>query len=182
LRGEKVADFPFIQAKNYTRANRESIRWIVIHSAELPELADGAERLAQWAAGPSAPKASWHYAVDADSIVQSVAEKDIAWHAPGANAEGVGIELVGYARQSDAQWRDDFSLATIVRCARLVADIAARWSIPLVYCDRNALIAKAPGVTTHREVSLAFRKSTHTDPGPHFPMGCLLAAAEEFSR
>jgi hypothetical protein len=38
------------------------------------------------------------------------------------------------------------------------------------YVDVAGLKAGKRGVTTHNNVSLAFKKSTHTDPGPNFPM------------
>jgi N-acetyl-anhydromuramyl-L-alanine amidase AmpD len=165
----------FRQARNYRACpGGRQIKWIVMHSAELDEVVTGAEALAAWAAGPQAPRASWHYAVDSDSIVQSVLDRDIAWHAPGANKQGLGIELVGRARQTAAEWTDDFSTAELHLAAKLVSRLCLKHGLPLSYVDREGLKRGEPGVTTHREVSFAFHKSDHVDPGPNFPMHRLL--------
>jgi N-acetyl-anhydromuramyl-L-alanine amidase AmpD len=172
---------PFVQAKNYRRAERDpvSLLWIVIHSMESPEKGSTAENVAAWFAGKSAPMASAHYCLDADSTIQCVRLEDVAFAAPGSNAEGVHIELAGYARQTPAEWADAYSAAMLERCAALMAELSIRCSIPLVYVDVAGLQAGLCGVTTHYDVSKAFKKSTHRDPGPGFPMAALLARATE---
>jgi N-acetyl-anhydromuramyl-L-alanine amidase AmpD len=161
----------FAPAKHFTNVDRTSeLRHIVIHTAESAEVFTAAEALAAWVSGPNAPRASWHYAVDADSITQSVEDRLVAWHAPGANRSGIGIELAGRAKQSALEWKDDFSQATLERAARLVAYLCKKWSIPVRSVSRAGLIAGDAGITTHNEVTHAFGKSTHTDPGEHFPM------------
>jgi N-acetyl-anhydromuramyl-L-alanine amidase AmpD len=119
--------------------------------------------------------------VDADSIVQSVHDEYIAWHAPGANRSGIGIELAGYARQTAEDWQDEFSSDMLERAARLVAHLSQKWGVPLVFVDRDGLEAGQPGVTTHNEVTHAWRKSDHTDPGPAFPMEAFLERARELA-
>jgi hypothetical protein len=47
--------------------------------------------------------------------------------------------------------------------------------------DREGLQAGEPGVTTHNEVTHAFRKSDHTDPGAAFPMDAFLERARELA-
>jgi len=175
LRGDTSMVDDFVLAKNYTNQDRSAdIRHIVLHTAEIAEVPTAAEALAAWCAGKDAPRASWHYAVDCDSITQSVPDELIAWHAPGANGTGVGIELCGRASQSSEQWHDEFSQQTLERAARLVAYLCKKWNIPVRYVDREGLLAGQSGVTTHNEVSFAWHKTDHTDPGPHFPMGELL--------
>lgn len=164
-----VVGIPFRQARNFTRGPRSDVRWLVIHTAECGEVKNAAENLAAWAAGPQAPRASWHYAVDSDSITQSVRERDIAWHAPGANGKGIGIEHAGRAAQQSAQWDDAYSRAVLERSAKLAAGICARWQIPIRRVGKAELRAGIPGICGHHDVSLAFRKSTHTDPGADFP-------------
>jgi len=171
----------FLQARNYTQASRKpgDVLWIVLHSAELAEKPTAAEALAKWCAGPNAPRASWHYAVDPDSVTQSVLEEDVAWAAPGANRQGIHIELAGYARQTAEQWDDPPSRALLELAGELVADICTRWSIPVRYVASDALRASEPGITTHWQVTKAFRRSTHTDPGAAFPMGAFVASVRE---
>src|SRR5690606_3616018 len=55
---------PFVQARNFTWANRPRVDVVVIHTMEAAETSTTAENVAAWAAGPSAPQASWHYAID----------------------------------------------------------------------------------------------------------------------
>lgn len=172
--GEDVEDDlidDFVQAKNYTlMPHGREIKWIVIHSAEMKEKPTAAEALAAWAAGPNAPRASWHFGIDVDSIVQCVRETDVAWHAPGANRHGIGIEHAGYARQTAEEWADEYSRDMLLRSARLVAWLCEKHRLPVAFVDREGLKAGRRGITTHNEVTMAFRRSTHTDPGHAFPM------------
>lgn len=166
----------FLEARNFTKVDRSAdVRQIVIHTAEIAETLTSAEALCRWAAGPHAARASWHFAVDADSITQSVREEYIAWHAPGCNRTGIGIELCGRAKQTAKEWEDDFSRATLERAAKLVAYLCLRWSIPVQFVDAEGLRRGVRGITTHAEVTKAFRKSTHTDPGPAFPLAEFLS-------
>jgi hypothetical protein len=119
-------------------------------------------------------KASAHYCVDGGGhIVQTCLEKDVAYAAPGANSNGLHVEMAGRAAQTSEEWHDPYSRKLLVVAARLVADLCAAHRIPVRYVDAAGLVAGgsfARGVTTHHEVTKAFRKSTHTDPGPHFPI------------
>lgn len=171
----------FLQARHYKKGPRK-VDLVVIHTAEIGESLAGAEALMKVCAEkrvyPKGHKregeeiiSSWHYSVDADSVCQSVREEDIAFHAPGANHNGVGIELSGRARQSQAEWQDPFSFAMLELAAELTASICYRWGLPMVFVPRETLkLPGARGITTHAEVSKAFERSTHWDPGPHFPM------------
>lgn len=162
--------YRFVQARNYTRTTGgRAIDLIVVHTAETPEDAQRAESLAGWAAGSTAPRASWHYAVDPDSVVQSVRDQDAAWAAPGANHDGIHVELAGRAGQTAAQWQDAESRAILRRAAGLFAELAEQHNIPLVWLDPDDLIAGRRGITSHVNISRAFRRSDHWDPGPAFP-------------
>jgi hypothetical protein len=162
----------FKQAKNYRWSNREKgdVKYLVIHDAEIDELPYSAENLMHWAAGPNAPVASWHYAVDVNSITQSVKEASIAWHAPGVNDIAIGVEFAGRRAQSRKEWLDAYGKEMLERGAWLFAQVMKRWDIPLKFINREGLKRGEPGITTHEEVTYAFRKSTHIDPGPNFPM------------
>lgn len=161
----------FRQAAHYTKGPRRGpVELLVIHTAEVPRAAGMARRLMK-ACATTPDKKSWHYAVDRDEITQSVKVEDIAWHAPGANSNGLGIELVAYANKTT--WQDDYSIAQLNLVADLFAALAVRFDIPAVYLDSNALFPQGNGrrgITTHAAVSLAYRKSSHTDPGPLFPI------------
>src|SRR4051812_19962604 len=105
-----VMAIPFVQARNYTRGRSNAIDVIVIHTMESPEAADTAENVAGWFAGSSAPQASAHYCIDDNSVVQSVRDEDVAWHAPGANHNGLGFEHAGKAAQATRDWNDEYSV------------------------------------------------------------------------
>lgn len=161
----------FIQARNYTPANRVDLRLVVIHTMENPEKPDGAENVAAWLASVASPKASAHLCVDSDSVAECVKPQDVAWAAPGANRDGYHIEHAGRAQQSTDQWRDEYSASELVLSARAIAHLCVRYRIP----PRKLSIDEVrdghtKGFCGHRDVTLAFHtKGGHSDPGPNFP-------------
>jgi hypothetical protein len=168
----------FVEAKNYTRHVFRpvyQIKWIVLHCMESPdENLDRAERCANWMAGKNprfpAPRASPHICVDGDSIVACVRDYRIAWHAPGANRFGYGIEHAGKAKQSRAEWLDDNGIAMFDLSAMLVEEKSLEFGVPIQWVDAAGLLDEQPGITTHFEVTRAFKKGNHTDPGKGFPI------------
>lgn len=175
---------PYIEAANWTRATPPpKKKWIVLHCMEWPEKPDSAEWCARYFAGREgpAPQASAHACVDSDSIVQCVPWDQVAWHAPGANSLGVGIEHAGYGRQELADWMDTYSQRMLDLSAWLVAELCTHFRIPVDFVDANELLTGAPGITTHAEVTKAFKKSTHMDPGKGFPIGDYLRKVERYA-
>lgn len=150
-----------------------SIRWCVLHSAESQELAGAAVNIAGWFAKEDT-QASAHYVVDSSQIIACVREKDIAWAAPGANQNGVHVELAGKAAQTSDQWFDDYSTRVLDLASGLVADICRRNRIPLNIVGPAGLLMNLPGITTHMAVSQAFKKSDHSDPGEGFPLNAFI--------
>jgi hypothetical protein len=164
-----------IQAKNYTNDNRGKgdITLIVIHDMEAPEKGGTAESCARYFAGDNAPRASAHDCIDVDSVVTCVRDEDVAWHAPGVNPISIGLEHAGYARQTAAEWRDPYSTAMLRLSAQRTAMRCITYGIPITYRPAAALAAGGAGlwgITKHDDVSKAFRRSDHWDPGPWFPM------------
>lgn len=120
---------------------------------------------------------SFHYSVDADSVVQCVKDDYTAWHARGkGNALGIGIEICGRADQSRADWFDAISLPTLNNAARLCARLCQAWNIPAKVINDRGLLNEESGITTHQFVSSAWKQSTHYDPGPGFPLGAFVQA------
>lgn len=169
-RSMAVAAIPFIQARNYTRGRSGPIDVLVIHTMESPEKPDTAENVAHWFAGSTAPQASAHYCIDNNSVVSCVRDKDVAWHAPGANHNGLGFEHAGKAGQSAADWADPYSQQLLARSAELVAQKCREYDIPVQWLRPADLLAGRRGITGHVEVSRAFKRSNHTDPGETFPI------------
>jgi N-acetyl-anhydromuramyl-L-alanine amidase AmpD len=166
--------YPFVESPHVTRTGGRRIDLVVLHTMELDETAGAAERCAAWFRSPAA-RVSAHYCVDADSIVQCVRDEDVAWTAPGANHDGLQIEHAGWARQTRAQWRDAYSSAMLERSAGLVAELCRRHGIPAAWLYAADLKAGRRGITTHKAVSEAFRRTDHRDPGPGFPAEAYLA-------
>ena len=166
---EGVVAYPFVESPNFTAAAARKIGVVVMHTMEIRERKDAAEICARWFAS-RVSRVSAHYCVDADTILQCVHEQDIAWHARGGNTSSIGVELAGFARQTRADWADAYSTAVLGGASGLVADVCRRRRIPVRWLDADDLAAGRRGITGHADVSRAFRKSDHWDPGPGFPV------------
>lgn len=171
-------DIPFLEAKYLTRPiNPRIISLVVLHCAEVPPREGAAEWLMHYC-NKNDRKASWHYAVDNTLITQSVQESDVAYHAPGANSRGIGIELATFGCPAELQWLDEYHQEMLTLGSWLVAGVCARRNIEPVFVDAQGLKEGRRGITTHAEVSLAFKKSMHNDPGEFFPMSTFLLKVE----
>jgi N-acetyl-anhydromuramyl-L-alanine amidase AmpD len=171
--------YPFIKARYFTPGRSNPIDLLVIHTMESPEGADTAENVAKWFAGPTSNKASAHYCIDSDTIIQAVKDDDVAWHAPGANYDGLGFEHAGRASQGGGEWGDDYSKAMLKLSAKLVAEKCKQYDIPPVWLYPADLRAGRRGITSHANVSEAFHRSDHTDPGRGFPIQRYLRLVRE---
>jgi N-acetyl-anhydromuramyl-L-alanine amidase AmpD len=167
--------YPFVASPNVNHTSGRRIDLVVIHTMEMDEKGDTAESCAQWFANPRA-QVSAHYCVDDDSVVQCVREEDIAWHAPGANHNGIGVEHAGRAAQTARDWADAYSQAMLALSAKLVGDVVTRNHVPIVWLQPSDLLAGRRGITSHMNVSKAFKRSSHWDPGSGFPIEKYLAA------
>lgn len=158
----------FLQARHYGNYNNLPVDRVVIHYMGSSEKKDTAENVAQYFHTMSDGRvASAHYCVDVDSIVQCVYEKNIAYHAP-PNTHSIGIEHAG-TEQTKEQWADAYSQTMLKLSAKLCADICKRHDIPIVKLTVDDLKAGKRGICGHVDVSNAFHKSDHTDPGVAFP-------------
>jgi len=163
----------FIAAKHFTIAHREAVDWVVIHTMELPCRPSIAYRLAgRFSEG--ARKVSAHYCVDPNTVIQCVHETDVAWHCPGANRRGIGIEHAGYAyggaEHDPTDWESAEGEAVLRLSAVLVADICKRWGIPVVHLTVDDLKAHHRGIIGHDDATKAFTVTGgHRDPGPRWP-------------
>jgi N-acetyl-anhydromuramyl-L-alanine amidase AmpD len=165
-----------VLSPNRHAGRRRPLRLLVVHTTESGEQPGTAVAVATWFARTTT-RASAHYVVDARDLVQCVAERDTAWAAPGANSDGLQIELCGRAGQTGAQWQDAESRAIVDRCARLVGILAHKYDIPIVRLAGDEIRSGAAGVVGHADVNRVYRRSTHWDPGPKFPWSWMLRAA-----
>lgn len=165
----------FVQAKHYTKGPRTKgpVTLVVVHSMEAPEKGETAENVAAYFKRGERV-ASAHFNVDSNSIVQSVRERDIAYHAKSVNHNGIGIEHAGYARQTRNEWLDAYSTAMLRLSAKLTAELCKRYGLPVCFVDASGLKRGEKGVTTHVQASKAFNPGGHHDPGAGFPMDLYL--------
>ena len=155
---------------------------LVIHSMESPESSSSAESCAAWFQRPTST-GSAHLCIDNDSIVQSVPFERMAAGARGGpykgktvNAWGIHFEHAGYARQTAADWADDYSMKMLFWSAIAAAKVCKQYGIPAVALDPIHVRNGQPGITTHAAVSQAFKVvDGHWDPGPGFPLASYVA-------
>lgn len=169
-----VPEMPItIRASHDGGSAQDFVSRVVIHDEEFPVSDTSAESVANYFASPAQPYQA-HYVVDANSTEHCVPEHRTAAHAP-PNQGSIGIEQDGYARFSLAEWQTPGSQGTIARCAALTREICDRWGIPLVWLTPADLSAGLRGITSHANVTAAFHQSTHTDPGPSYPIEQFMA-------
>ena len=97
--------YRFVESPNKTETPGRTLDVVVMHTMEIAERPDAAMICARWFA-TTVSKVSAHYCVDAQTVIQCVREKDIAWHARGGNTHSNGVELAGFARQAARDWED----------------------------------------------------------------------------
>lgn len=178
-------NWPFVEARWYTKmptGTQRSVRVIVIHAMEFPEKINSAEVIAHdFATRSPGNKASAHLCIDSNSIVQCVWDRDVAFAAPGANSDGIQIELAGYSSQTREQWLDPFGQAMFTRAARACAQYCAKYNIPPKHLSNAELAQGLRGIVGHVQVSAVYHKSDHTDPGPNFPWDAFMALVNHFA-
>ena len=152
----------------YRRAAHDSgprqasaIDLVVIHSAESTSAAG----VASYFAGGA--QASTQLAVDDKECWRMLPDLVIPWGAPGANSDGLHIEMCGYAAWSKDEWLAHMDM--LERAAVKAAKWCWQYKIPRRWLTIEELKADRRGFTTHVDVNAAFRRSDHWDPGYGFP-------------
>lgn len=171
-----------VQAKNYRPNRRDAVRLVVIHDMEAPESASTAENIAHYFA-TTTTQASAHDCIDNDSVVPCVRDSDEAWAAPGANRDGIQLELAGYAAQNLDEWLDAYGRQLLDNAAQRTAQRCKTHNIPV----RRLSVAQvkdgtSKGLCGHVDVTRAFPElgTGHTDPGPGFPWSYFLALVRQY--
>lgn len=156
------------------------LKYIVIHSTESPNRKNSAQNVAHFFQQPDT-QASVQLVMDDRECIRCLPDDIIPWGAPPLNTRGLHIEQCGFAAWSRAEWYEH--LATINRAAKAAAYWAKAYHIPVTFLSPAMLKANKPGITSHRNVSLAFGLSDHTDPGPegnkHYPYDHFMAKTKE---
>lgn len=152
---------PFVAARHY--GGSQTPRLIVLHSTVSPCKPGGADTIARYFRIGSRV-ASAHYVVDPVKTVQMVGDHTVAFHC-GYNEDSIGIEMCDMPDEDRTRWDDLNHQAMERRAALLTARLCLAYGIPVRYVDAKALAAGKKGITTHAEMSKAFHRSTHWDPG-----------------
>lgn len=147
------------------------IKWCIIHSAEAADEIGPdhtAEAVANFFAQQST-QASTQLAADRDSCVRMLPDLVIPWAAPGANTNGLHIEICGRATWTRQEWMLPHHTPMLDRAAFKVAVWCFHYKIPARWVGPLGLRLGRKGLSTHNDVSQAFKKGSHWDPGPNFP-------------
>jgi N-acetyl-anhydromuramyl-L-alanine amidase AmpD len=176
-------DLLFIQAEHYARGRPDGPPlWVVVHTMEAGESSTTAESTARYFSDtPDGRQVSSHYCADNNSVVACVKLADTAWtvgNRPGNN-RGINWEFAGFARQTPAEWGDEYSTTMLRLAAPYIRADAQRFNIPLRRCSVTDLRAFRPGITSHNDLRLAFGVTTHTDPGASFPWDWFISMLQE---
>ena len=166
----ETESWPYMPAKYIGVKRTNPVRLGVVHDMEFPERITAAEDVARYFQNPDAgTKPSAHVTIDSDSVIQCVRDSYVANAAPGANHDGIQLELAGYGNQTPGQWRDKYSLALLAIAADVAAQYSLKYDIPAIHLSNAELLAGKRGWIGHYQASEVYKKSTHTDPGPNFP-------------
>ncbi len=163
------------------------LRLLVVHTSEGSEGPSSAENLCSFMTlkgdRPNGDGtyfgASYHYVTDTDRVLPAAPDNVVAYAAAGANNDGVHICIPGKAGQTRQEWLDGVSRAYIVQLGAVMIDVANRYDIPLVPLTVAEIVAGAHGYCGHVDISNAYHRSDHTDPGVAFPWDVLAAELEE---
>lgn len=161
-----------LQGGDQDRVNR-----IVIHATVSPCVRGGARNVARYFQSQEAG-GSAHYVVDSSEIVQCVKDGTVAYHAP-PNTDTLGVELCDPQAGPASRWEDAAHVEMLARAAGLVRQLAARHNVPLVRLSVADLKAGKRGICGHVDVSNAFKRSDHGDPGSGFPWDDFLGLVRE---
>lgn len=157
---------------------------IVMHATVSSDNAGTARNIAQrW--HDVVTQTSAHYLRDAKECIQAVGDHRVAYHC-GYNIGSVAYEMCDEQTGPASRWTDADSTAIIDGSARDVARLGLAYGIPLRrltndqlrYWAANGKQAKHGGIVSHEQMSVVFRKSTHTDPRD-FPWTSFMAKVKK---
>ena len=187
-----IPKIQLLWGKGFSPGRDAEIRWIVIHTMEVPppekpdaEVDGIAEGTASAMASGKNPYAV-HYCLDNKEIYQCVHDSDTGFGTAGrvtfgsnlsTNSYSLHFEHAGTAAQSSGQWADAYSQAMLRYSARLTAKKADELGIPKVHLSVADIQAGAAGFAGHIDINNAFKDApinsgadmSHWDPGPNFP-------------
>lgn len=156
-------------------ATRTRKRYVMIHATANTA---GAEAEASYAKRrPS--RVSSHYYVDDDSIVQSLDTDYRAWHAGSrvGNDRAIAYELTARRMSVGRTWwleHIDWPLMVVA----IRRDCEHHGITPQTLSISEIRAGHKSGIITHDQARQAWGGTSHTDPGPNFPMQHLVSQLE----
>jgi hypothetical protein len=151
-------------------ATNKPIKRITIHATVggEPGLANAAENVVAYSKKTTRPS-SYHYIADAYKSLQYVYDSIVAYHAP-PNEGSLGYELCcSLSNSGKGHWSDRPHQKMLRIAAKDIARLCLAYDIPIVKLSPLALRLGKKGIAGHHDVSLAWRQTSHWDPGPYFP-------------
>ena len=145
----------FVQAHSFTNANRGvgDIERVVVHTAEIEEGGQSAERIAAFFA--SAPAGvSAHAVIDTNTrgrVRQGGGHRLPRRRATTRRRSGTSSQPK--AGQSAAEWKDAASTAMLQRFARYIAPRCVKYDIPVRWLTPEQERLRVRGFVTHKVVS-----------------------------
>jgi len=149
-------------------------KWITIHCTQNTASAAAEASYAK----RRTDSVSSHYYVDGSAIVQSL-DTDLRAHHVGSrigNDGGIAYEITGLTNWSRKRWLSSVAWGKLG--AAIARDCAAH-GIPVRLCTVADLRAGRGGIMTHDQARQAWGGTTHTDPGPDFPLDHLIKIIKE---
>ncbi len=156
-------------------ATKTTKRYIVIHNTSNDA---SAEDEASYAKNRT-DSVSSHYYVDDNSIVQSLDTDLRAFHVGSTtgNSAGIAYEVTGTNSKTESWWKANVAWGLLA--AQIRKDCTAHGITPRALTIDQIKAGNTTGVMTHDQARLAWGQTTHTDPGPGFPMDYLIALVSE---
>lgn len=120
---------------------------------------------------------SCHVVGDGSDVLQILSLDRDSWHFGSAwgNGKALSFEFKGKNTWSEPYWR-----TVIDRAAPVIAECCVLYAIPVRHLTVEQARKKVmKGFVTHDDARQAWGGTTHTDPGPNFPMEYLLTRVKE---
>jgi N-acetyl-anhydromuramyl-L-alanine amidase AmpD len=153
------------------RRDKFDKKYIVIHSTENDASAENEAAYAK----RRTDGVSSHFYVDSNSIVQSL---DTDWRAQHVgstegNNHGISVEVTGTKSKSRSWWFGNVAWTKLN--AELRKACAEHNITPQLLTVAQIKQGELTGIITHDQARRAWGNTTHTDPGPNFPMDMLVS-------
>lgn len=147
---------------------KSQIAYAVVHCGE----AGTAEGMARWFSDPDS-LGSTQLEFDCESTYRTLPDLEIPWGAPPLNPSGLHGELAGYSAWTPKGWI--LRKRMLMRAGWKYAEWSIKYDIPARWLTARQLVELTEdpgkgkgGFTSHAEISKAWKRTDHTDPGPGF--------------